>query len=100
MTFFNNIFFGQRRNASGTFFSPFTVMSRRAAKGLAVFAVFLIGLGVLVLVFPMVLAFFVAGLFFLVALFCLRWALKIFRQSRFTTNSDDVHVDIRIDEME
>ena len=100
MTFFNNIFFGQQRGANGTFFSPFTDMSRRAAKGLAIFAVFLVGLGVLVLLFPLVLAFFVAGLFFLAALLCLRWALRIYRQSRFTTNSNDVHVDVRIDEIE
>ena len=100
MTFFNNIFFGQRHNANGTFFSPFTAMSRGAAKGLAMFALFLIGLGVLVLVFPMVLAFFVAGLFFLIALLCLRWSWRIYRQSRFTANSSDVHIDVEINEIE
>ena len=50
--------------------------------GLAMLGLLLVIFGILVLLFPLALAVFVAVLFFLAALGCLRWSWKVYRGSR------------------
>ena len=76
------------------FCSPFSVMSRRAAMGLAITGLLLVSIGILVLLFPLALAVFVAIVFFLAAMGCLRWAWVVYRSSR-TENRYVKSVDVK-----
>ena len=78
--------------SSSNFCSPFSVMSRRAAIGLALVGLLLVGFGILVLLFPLALALFVAIIFFLAASGCLRWAWVVYRGGR-TKDRYVEHVD-------
>ena len=86
MTFFRQFFcrggFPREQPGASGFVSPFSGMTQTGLKTLLSIAAFLIGLGVLVLVFPVVLAVFVAALFFGVALICLRFSWRIYRAGR------------------
>lgn len=62
--------------------SPLAAASRHGVKLLVSSALLLIGLGVLILLFPLVLAVFVAALFFLIALLCLNFAWRVYRGSK------------------
>jgi len=95
MIFYSQIFSTNRPGyqSSSIFRSPFSVMSRRAAMGLALLGLLLVGFGILVLLFPLALAVFVAVLFFLTALGCLRWAWMVYRGSRIE-NRYVKHVDV------
>ena len=57
-------------------------LSRGGIKWLTSSALTLIGLGVLMLLFPLILAIVISSLFFLIALFCLQMAWKIHRAAR------------------
>ena len=75
--------------------SPFSVFTRNGIKTLVWLALTLITLGVLMLIFPMVLAVVVAALFFMIALSCLSFAWKLFRASRRVSRMEpQVHVEI------
>jgi|GEM_PF-3476856 len=78
------------------FFLPnFTNLMGSSARFLLFFAIIALGLGVLVLLFPLILAFFVAGFFFLIALFSLRYAWKIYYLNRPAQNHrPQYHVEI------
>lgn len=71
-------------------------VSGHAVKALASGALAAAGLGVLVLLFPLVLAFFVAGILFLAALICLSFAWRIYRSRDRQDSSYDV--DVIVDE--
>ncbi len=60
----------------------FYKLSQSGIKSLVSLALTLIGLGALMLIFPLVLAIVVASLFFLIALICLQVAWKIHRTAR------------------
>jgi len=81
---------------TGSFFgSPFAFFAHSGLKTLLSIAFCLIGLGILILIFPLVLAFFVAGLFFFAALLCLRFAWRLYRISGHqNTNTHHIHVDV------
>ena len=84
MRFFTQRFSAYRPGcqSGSNFCSPFSVMSRRAATGLALVGLLLVGFGILVLLFPLALAVFVAIVFFLAAMGCLRWAWVVYRGGR------------------
>jgi hypothetical protein len=84
MRFFTQRFSAYRPGcqSDSNFCSPFSVMSRRAAMGLALAGLLLVGIGILVLLFPLALAVFVAIVFFLTAMGCLRWAWVVYRGGR------------------
>ncbi|MCK5269390.1 MAG: hypothetical protein KAJ46_01345 [Sedimentisphaerales bacterium] len=84
MRFFTQRFSAYRQGCQNgsDFCSPFSAMSRRAAMGLAMAGLLLVGIGVLVLLFPLALAVFVAFVFFLAAMGCLRWAWVVYRSGR------------------
>ena len=84
--------------AGGTF-SPWGNLSNNAIKALLSIALVLVGLGALVLIFPLVLAFFVAGLFFFIAFLCLSWAWKIYRLRR-GASAERKYVDVRVENIE
>ena len=94
MRFFLRNFSAYRPGCQGgsNFCSPFSVMSRRAAMGLALAGLLLVGFGILVLLFPLALAVFVAIVFFLAAMGCLRWAWVVYRGGR-TKDRYVEHVD-------
>jgi len=99
MTFFRQFFYRggvpEQQTGAGGFVSPFSGITRTGLRTLLTMAAFLIALGILVLVFPVVLAVFVAVLFFGVALICLRFAWRIYRASRLQRPySHDVQVTI------
>ena len=70
--------------------------SRFAAHFLLTVALLLTGLGILVLLFPLVLAVFVAILFFMVAAACLRFAWHFYRITRSTGVSPPVDHEIHV----
>ena len=74
---------------------PLTPLARNAAKLFLTIALACIGLAVLIILFPLVLAIFVAALFVIVALFCLALAWKTYRASRHL-RSDRSHVEVTI----
>jgi ABC-type bacteriocin/lantibiotic exporter with double-glycine peptidase domain len=60
----------------------FQTLTQNGIKSLTSLAITLIALGILMLLFPLVLAIVIASLFFLIALFCMNFAWKIYRASR------------------
>ena len=83
------------RTTSSFFGSPFKYFANSGIKTLLSIALFLIALGSLVLIFPLILAFFVAGLLFFAALLCLSFAWKLFRISRHqNSQTHHIHVDV------
>jgi len=84
MRFFTQRFSAYRPScqSGSNFCSPFSMMSRRAAMGLAITGLLLVSFGILVLLFPLALAVFVAIVFFLAAMGCLRWAWVVYRGGR------------------
>ena len=75
--------------------SPFSVFTRNGIKTLVWLALMLITFGVLILIFPLVLAVVVAALFFMIALVCLSFAWKLYRASkRISRVEPQVHVEI------
>ncbi|MBN2210537.1 MAG: hypothetical protein JW709_04000 [Sedimentisphaerales bacterium] len=77
--FFNRFYVHPRENGGPQIFSPFGLALRHAAGTLVMLALACIALGIGVLLFPLILAIFVAVLFFFVALVCLGWAWRIYR---------------------
>jgi O-antigen/teichoic acid export membrane protein len=77
--------------------SWFTRMIQTSIKTICTLAFLLIGLGILVLLFPLVLAFFVAAICFIGALFFLRyaWTLRRHNISRPHDHHSQVHVTVR-----
>ena len=95
--FFRQIFFYQPPGSSENepYISPFTAISRHGIKVLLWTALILIALGVLILIYPLILAVFVAALFFLLALGCLSFAWRLWRAGRLRPPSNpDIHVEI------
>ena len=75
--------------------SPFSVFTRNGIKTLVSLALTLIAFGVLILIFPLVLAVVVAALFFMIAAVCLSFAWKLYRASRRVSHVEpQVHVEI------
>ena len=75
----------------------FYKLTQNGIKSLTSVALTLIGLGVLMLLFPLVLAIVIASLFFLIALICLQVAWKIHRAARNIQNQQShhhTHVDV------
>lgn len=66
-------------------------LTQSGIKSLVSLSLTLIGLGTLMLLFPLVLAIVVASLFFLIALFCLQVAWKIHRAARNIQNQQSQH---------
>ena len=64
-------------------FGPFDVLGRYAIHTLLIIALLLTGLGILVLLFPLVLAVVVAILFFWIALMAAGFAYRIHRSRRY-----------------
>ena len=77
------------------FASPFASYARSGIKLLVILSLLLIGLGVLILIYPLILAIFVAALFFLIALTCLNFAWRLFRANR-QRHSTDQHIHVQI----
>lgn len=92
MRIFRRIIFDDNATESGQ--SPFRSFSTNAAKMLLMLALFFIGIGILVMIFPEVLAFFVALLFFMAAFVCLGWAWRIFRGGRGAGRDPIIHMDV------
>ena len=93
---FRHIFFRQPTGGPTNEFypSPFASITRNGIKLLLLFALTLIALGILVLIFPRILAVFVAALFFLLALGCLSFAWRLWRAGRAKPPSDhSIHVE-------
>ncbi|MCP4711348.1 MAG: hypothetical protein GY869_22235 [Planctomycetes bacterium] len=75
--------------------SPFSVFTKNGIKTLLSLALTLITFGVLILIYPLVLAVVVAALFFLIALVCVSFAWKLFRASkRISQAGPQVHIEI------
>ena len=91
--FFNNSsFVGGRHSSFGT---PFDFLARSGVRTLVFFALVLIALGVLMLLFPLFPAICVASLLFFIALLCLKFAWRIHRvQRQPDPNRSDVHIEI------
>lgn len=69
---------------------------QNTAKTLLTIAVFCIGLGVLVLIFPLILAFFVAAILFFISLVSLVFAWKVYRSGRIDHDGRRrIHVTVR-----
>jgi len=63
-------------------FSPWASLIFGSIRFLITLALFFIGIATLILLFPKVLAYFVAGMFFIAAFLCLRSAWRIYWRSR------------------
>ena len=98
MASFKTSFFStgpDRNQPSSRFQSPFHSLMFGSVKALISIALFFIGLAVLVLALPEVLAFFVAGICFLIALYCLQFAWRIHKASRSNKNQPrHINVDV------
>ena len=93
MAYFRNGFSFCNFGSRGPRVSLFSGGMLQAVRLLVSIALMLTGMGVLVILFPRVLAYFVAGLFFFVAVVCLQQAWKIYKASR-RINDIDVNVDM------
>ena len=83
-------------NHAGPGGSPWSHLLFNSIHTLVTIAFTFIGLGALVLLFPLVLAYFVAGIFFLVAFFSLRTAWRLYWRSRPAKPYTRKHVDVEI----
>ena len=94
--FFRQIFFSQPPGGGNNIHpSSFASISRNGIKILAWIALILIALGILILIYPLILAIFVAALFFLLALGCLSFAWRLWRAGRARPPAHhDIHVEI------
>ncbi len=92
MRIFRHLFLNDSDYRYGS--SPFTSMTTNAAKMLVVLAFFFIGIGILIIMFPEVLAYFVALLFFAAAFACFSWAWKIFRAGKNRQVDNMIHIDV------
>jgi len=78
--YFNNISVGP--DSPQVPFSPWASLLFGSIRFLITLALFFIGIATLILLFPKVLAYFVAGMFFIAAFLCLRSAWRIYWRSR------------------
>jgi hypothetical protein len=91
---FTNFHTGPNQPSNGG--SPWSGLLFNSIHTLLSIAFTFIGLAVLVLLFPLVLAYFVAGIFFLVAFFSLRAAWRLYWRSRPAKPTSRKHVDVEI----
>jgi len=84
---------GGRRQAGAS--TPWGSLLYGSVKTLIACSAGFVGLGVLVLLFHRVLAFLAAGVCFLLAVVCLKFAWRVYRGARVTTHrAGRIHVDV------
>jgi hypothetical protein len=103
MAYFNRFVYRRQGEHGESPQSPFacglTDASHNAARLFLAIAAVLIALAILILLFPLILAVFVAVLFFIGAFICLRFALTCYLAARRTRRRHDpaaTHIDVEV----